>query len=107
MMLLMEYVYTIIEIIISSIIPLGILISIGFIVGKKFPEIWTVLILLTIPWIIYLLLLYPNRMSERGVNALGFWGGGLVVFLIVLIGIRFGIRASKKKDAIIKIIISE
>jgi hypothetical protein len=107
MILLVEYVYTIIKIISSSIIPLGILISIGFIVGRKFPKIWKVLILLTIPWIIIVLLLYPNRMSQNGVNLLGLWGGGLLVYLIVLIGVRLGIWAKKRKDATTKIIISK
>jgi hypothetical protein len=86
-----------------------ILFIIGFGVGKYFPKgSWIVLIVPTIPWIYYWWTVFESsRISPNAGFALVIGAGGLILYIFVFIGFRFGVWAAKRKDATTKIIISE
>lgn len=78
-----------------------ILFIIGYGVGKYFPKVsWKVIILPTIPWIIFWLVVYAEAVSRSSNNsafALIFGVIGLILYIFVFIGKSVGIWAAKGK----------
>jgi hypothetical protein len=95
----------------SIIIPVSlivILFIIGFGVGKYFPKgSWIILILPAIPWIYYWWTEFAGSRNPNKGLELVICAAGLILYVFVFIGFRFGVRAAKEKEATTKIIISE